>query len=257
MASIPGLKKALANTSLSEKQISVLSTLIEGGPMFASAVARAAKLNRTTAYDILKELVGMGLASQTKKEGVLRYQSIAPELIPAYLERQREKIEESKKQITDLLPQIKQLRARGKLLPKVLFFEGPEGVKQGYQDILENNQEKLLRGITGMDAVYSNLDQTWATSFLKRRAQLGIHCIDLAPDTEGGRRSKRDDKKYARTTKFLPPEYAFEGDVSIYDNKVAIFSYANEHPLAVIIEDATIASMMKKIFDFMERCCGE
>jgi HTH-type transcriptional regulator, sugar sensing transcriptional regulator len=225
--------------------------------MFASAVARATKLNRTTTYDILKELAGMGLASQTKQEGVLRYQSIAPELLPAYLERKREKLEESKKQITDLLPQIKQLRTRGRSLPKVLFFEGVEGVKQGYQDILETSQEKLLRGITGMDAVYSNFDAAWTTYFLKRRAHLGIHCIDLTPDTEGGRRSKRDDKKYARTTKFMPQEYAFDGDISIYDNKVAIFSYANVNPLAVIIEDETIASMMKKVFDFMEKGCGE
>ena len=251
---LPILKSALENTGLSGKQTAVLGVLLEnGGSMLVSSLARAAKLNRTTVYDILKELVDKGLASKVKKEGAFRYQSIAPESLPSYVERRRDALEESKRELAELVPQIKLLRSKGKALPKVQFFEGKEGVMQAYEDTLENNKEKILRDITGIDAVFSTFDAGWIEYYLNKRTRLGIRCTDLVPDTAWGRRSADDDKKYIRETKFLPAKFGFGAEVSIYDNKVGIFSYARENPVAVIIEDDTISDMMKSLFDFMER----
>ena len=251
---LPILQSALENIGLHEKQTAVLGVLLESGsPMYVSAIARAAKLNRTTVYDVLKELSAKGLASQVKKEGAVRYQAIAAELLPAYVERRREALEESKRQLAEIVPQIKLLRSKGKALPKVQFFEGKEGVMQAYEDTLENNKEKILRDITGIDAVFSTFDAGWIEYYLNKRTRLGIRCTDLVPDTAWGRKSADDDKKYIRETKFLPAKFGFGAEVSIYDNKVGIFSYAQENPVAVIIEDDTISDMMKSLFDFMER----
>ncbi len=252
---LPPLKKALEVLDLSDKQEAVLGVLLENGPLLVATIARGAKLNRTTAYDIVKELVDLGLVSHTKKDGATRYQALAPELLPSYIEHRRQVLEESKKQIEELVPQLKLLRAKGKSLPKVQFFEGLEGVKHAYEDVLESNKEKFLRGITDMGSVYKEFDATWLDYYLTKRTRLGIRCTDLVPEGEAGRRSKGDDEKYIRTTKFLPPDYDLGGDISIYDDRVAIFSYAHESPVAVIIEDQTISGMLKKLFDFMETHC--
>lgn len=247
----PSLTKTLRDVGLSDKQALVLGVMLEGGDMLASSIARAAKLNRTTTYDILRELSGKGLVTSAKQRGVIRYRSIAAEQLPAYVERKRAGLEEAKKTLVELVPQIKLLRARGKALPKVRFFEGMEGVKSAYEDVAVNNQEKTLRGITGMDAVYGNLDAAWVKSFLEKRTRLGVKCIDIVPDTAGGQRSRADDAKYLRTTKFIPSEFNFDGDISIYDDKVALITYVQDDPIAVIIEDRGIATMMKKVFDFV------
>jgi len=242
----------MQSIGLGDKQIRVLTVLLESGPMFASAIARAGKLNRSTTYVILKELQEKGLVSSAKEQSATRYQSIAPELLPGYIERKREELAESKKEIEEMLPQIKMIRAKRNVLPKVQFFEGKEGLEQAYEDTIENNEEKLLRDITGVDAVYSNIDRVFLDYYLKKRARLGVRCIDIVPETEGGKKSKEDDEKYLRTTKFIPGRFNFDGDVSIYGNKVGLFSYAHENPIALIIEDATIAKMMKQIFDYIE-----
>ena len=122
---------------------------------------------------------------------------------------------------------------------------------QAYEDTLENNQEKFLRDITGIDAVFNLFDPGWIEYYLKKRTKLGIKCVDLVPETDWGKKSKVDDEKYIRTTKFLPAKSGFDAEVSIYDNKVGIFSYAEENPVAVLVEDATISHMMKQLFDFM------
>jgi sugar-specific transcriptional regulator TrmB len=249
---MPSITKAMQSIGLGDKQIRVLNVLLETGPMFASAIARAAKLNRSTTYVILKELQEKGLVSSAKESSAMRYQSIAPELLPGYIERKREELAESKKEVEEMLPQIKMLRAKRNVLPKVQFFEGKESVEQAYEDTLENNEEKFLRDITGVDAVFTNLDQKFLKYYLEKRAQLGIRCVDLAPESKWAQKSKEDDGKYLRMTKFIPAKFNFDGEVSIYGNKVGLFSYAQENPIALIIEDATIAKMMKQIFDYIE-----
>ena len=249
----PVIRKALKEIGLSDKECAVLLVLLEKGSMYAAAIAKTAKLNRTTAYGILKELSGKGLASQIKRDGADQWQSIAPELLPGYIERRRDALTESSKAVENALPQIKLLRTKGKALPKVQFFEGVDGLKQAYEDTLENNKEKRLRDITGIDAAFNLFDAGWIEYYLKKRAKLGVQCVDLVPDTDWGHRSKLDDEKYIRTTKFLPREHGFDAEVSIYDNKVGIFSYAENNPVAVLIEDDTISHMMKTLFDFMAK----
>lgn len=249
---MPSITKALQSIGLHDKQIRVLNVLLQNGPMFASAIARETKLNRSTTYVILKELQEQGIVSSAKEESATRYQSIAPELLPSYIERKREELADSKKEIEAALPQIKLLRSRGNTLPKVQFFEGKQALLRAYEDTLENNEEKFLRDITGVDAVFSNIDPKFLKYYLEKRARLGVRCVDIVPETEGGKKSKEDDEKYLRTTKFIPGKFNFDGEVSIYGNKVGLFSYANENPIALIIEDATIAKMMKQIFDYIE-----
>ncbi len=249
---MPQLRKALENIGLDDKEIRVLMVLLENGPMFVASVARAAKLNRTTTYGILKELSEKGLASSAKKEGGVRYQSIAPELLPRYIERRGRELLDMQEEVIKLVPQLKLLRSKGQTLPKVQFFEGAEGVKQAYEDTLENNKEKFLRDITGIDAAFNYLDHQWIKYYLEKRTRLGIKCIDIVAESDWGRASKADDEKYLRTTKFIPKDVSFASEVSIYDNKVGIFSYAKENPVAILIEDDTIAHTMKQLFDYME-----
>ena len=248
---LPPLKKALETMGLNKNEVAVLLVLLERGPSLVSAIAKAAGLNRSTTYGVLKLLSDKGLASSVKKEGSVRYQSIAPDQLPGYIERRRDILAETKQQVAELVPQLKLLRSKGKTLPKVQFFEGKEGVEQAYEDTLENNKEKFLRDITGIAAAYTKQDQAFATYYLEKRAKLGIKCLDLAPEGAWGHKSKSDDEKYFRTTRFLPAQYEFDAELALYDNKVGIFSYSQENPIALIIEDDTVSDMMKKLFDFM------
>ena len=171
---IPALKNALENIDLHKNELAVLLVLLENSPMLVSSIARAARMNRTTTYGVLKLLAEKGLVSSAMKHGSLRYQSIAPEQLPAYIERRRELLADTKKEIAALVPQLKLLRSKGRALPRVQFFEGEEGVKQAYEDTLEDNKGKKLYGITGVDAVFKRLGEKWVRYYLEKRKRLGI-----------------------------------------------------------------------------------
>ena len=250
---LPSLKNGLKPLGLGEKEMRVLLVLLENGPMLASTIAKTTKLNRTTTYGILKELSEKGLASSVDKKGTTRFQSISPELLPGYLERRQKELEEGKQQIEEMLPQLTLLRARGRTLPKVQFFDGKKGVEQAYEDTLENNLGKKLYEITGIDGVYANLDPEFVKYYIEKRARLGIHSTYITPETTLSREAKKDDRKYLREAKFIPSEFSFNTEIAIYGNKVGMFSFALENPVAILIEDETIASTMKTLFDFMEK----
>src|SRR3989344_4594992 len=232
---MPTLKKALESIGLGDKQVAVLRVLLERGPLFASAIAKAAKLNRTTTYGVLKELSAKALVSQVKQEGADRWQSITPDLLPSYIEQKRSDLAEAKKEVEDIVPQLKLLRSRGSVLPKVQFFEGIEGVKQAYEDTLENNKGKELRDISGIGAAFQRIDLPYIEYYFSKRTRLGIQTYVVGPDSEWARKSRADDSKYLRVTKLIPAKYDFESEISIYDNKVGIFSYAQENPVAILI----------------------
>jgi len=253
LASMPAsLIKSLRGIGLSISESVVLGILLKGGPMFASRIAKEAHLNRTTTYGVLKELVEKGLVSKVKARSATNYQALSPELLPDYIAKRREDLLEKEKELRAAIPQLLLLRSKAHVLPKVQFFEGEEGVKQAYEDTLENNSEKFLRDISGVDAIYNTFDPVWIKYYLEKRTRLGIRCSDLAPESDWARKSKGEDEKYLRTTKFLPSQYFFDVEFAIYSDKVGIFSYAKENPVAILIEDATISHAMKQLFDFIE-----
>ena len=246
------LIKSLRGLGLSISESVVLGILLQHGSMYASRVAKLARLNRTTTYGVLGELIEKGLVSKVQSRTATQYQAIPPEMLPAYAAKKRAEMVEHEKDLRDAIPNLLFLREKARVFPKVQFFEGEEGVKQAYEDTLENNPEKFLRDITGVDGVFTRFGDKWVQYYMDKRSKLGIRCTDLAPDSDWARKSKEDDGKYLRTTKLLPTEYFFDAEIALYGDKVGIFSYAKENPVAILIEDETISHAMKQLFDFIE-----
>src|SRR3989344_8299512 len=243
------VKRALEKLGLREKESRVLMVLLEGGgPMFVAAIARIAKLNRTTTYGILRELAAAGLATSARKASATQYQSIAPELLPAYIERRGQDLLDAKEEVAKLVPQIKLMRSKAQVLPKVQFFEGTEGIKQAFEDKLQNNAGKALHEFTGMDAGYEKMDHAFIDYYLKKRARLKIFSKYISPDTPFSRQQALDDEKYFRKVKFIPSKYKMNTEISIYVNKVSLSSFSADNPVAILIEDENLAQTMRQIF---------
>ena len=249
---MPQLRKALAVLGLGDKEIRVLTMLLENGPTQVASIARSAKLNRTTTYGILKILAEQGLVTSAEQRGVLRYQSIAPELLPSYIERRGKELLDTKEEVAKLVPQIKLLRSKSRALPKVQFFEGKEGIEQAYVDKLENNQGKVVYEFTGMDSTYEKLGPAFVDYYLKKRIGSKIKSEYIAPDTPFARKEAENDEKYYREVKFIPPEVKMDTEISIYDNKVSLTSFSAENPATILIEDENLARTMKNIFNYVQ-----
>ncbi|OHB21494.1 MAG: hypothetical protein A2939_03115 [Parcubacteria group bacterium RIFCSPLOWO2_01_FULL_48_18] len=246
------LRKVFSDLGLSDKEIQAMFVLLQEGSLRVPAVAKKARLNRTTTYGILKSLTERGLVSSADRGGIIEYQSIPPSHIIPFIERKRDELQDRKDEIKEILPELKKVREKRDILPRIRFFEGIEGIKQAYEDTLENNKEKKLLDFTGTDAIFKKMDKGWIEYYVKKRTRLSIKCIAIAPDTQWSRVSQKRDGELLRTTKLLPEKYTFDTEIDIYDNNVGIFSFSEDQPIAILIEDEKIAHTLKTLFYYTE-----
>ncbi len=242
----------LQEIGLGDKEVTLLTTLFQYQNIKASDLARHARLNRSTTYAVLKNLVKRGLVTTVEEYGVAAYNPIDPSLLPSYIDRQRDLLGAKKAEIEKILPELERVRENADVLPRVTFFAGAEGVKQAYEDTLDNNKGKVIYVFSGPDSVFKEFGEEYVNYYVQKRTRLGIKSFQVAPATEWGKFIKENDSKYIRVTKLIPAEYAFDTEMVIYDNKLGIFSFSKNKLMAVIIEDAAIANTVLALFRYID-----
>lgn len=247
------IKNILLGVGLNEKEADVLEYLFKSESSKVSNIAINCHLNRTTTYVILKSLIKKGLVSSSMKFGVTEFQAIEPNLLLSYIERQKELLDQKKTEIENILPELNNVRENLDVLPKVSFYQGDEGVKQAYEDTLDNNKSKKIYVFSGPDVVFKEMGKDYVDYYVNKRTRLGIQSFQIAPDTTWGKFIKENDEKYIRITKLIPAQFSFDTEMVIYDNKLGIFSFTKNKLMAVIIEDDSIVNTMLALFGYIDQ----
>lgn len=246
---LSAITQQLGLTANEEK---VLLTLLGAASLRVTDIARLTKLNRTTIYGILETLIAGGLVTSFERRGkILEYQSLDPHQLIEHIERKRTQLASAADELRKQLPHLIKERTGAGGYPKTQFFQGIEGVKEAYEDSLVNNKGKIIYDISGTDAVYQRMGEDWVHYYISKRRDLGIDCQVIAPDTEWSHKSKEIDKYFRRVTKLMPKEFGFDTEVDIWDNKVGLFTFTEENPIAVLIEDERVANTMRQMFKYI------
>lgn len=246
------IKNILEKVGFSEKEIKVYLAIIEIGQTTASIIAKKTKLNRTTMYDILDNLIRKGLVSKYKKESKTYFNALSPEKLLNYLDREKEEkekiIEDQKESIKKILPQLISMQnIYSKNKPKVQFFEGEKGMREAYEDSLTS--DGLILAYANVEEMHKGLPNFFP-NYYKRRAENKIHIKTILPQNKESIARAKKNKKEMRTTKFLPDEkMIFSPEINIYNNKILFVSWKEE--MAIIIESKELADFHKLTFELV------
>jgi sugar-specific transcriptional regulator TrmB len=239
------LKKMLLEMDFSAKEADVYLAILVLGRGTASKIAREAHILRTTVYEILSSLFNKGLVTLSGKEPKQEYVAESPDNLKIHISQQLEKKQADLKQAESVL--IPQLKARHNLdnRPKVLFYEGKEGLEKIYEDTLTSHEP--IRAYATYDDMQAALPGYFPDYFF-RRASKGISIRAIFPYTKAGIDLSKDDEIQKRETAMIPADkYYFSPEINIYDNKVMIASWKEK--LGIVIESHEIADAMKKVFE--------
>ena len=239
------LKEILLEIGFSAKEADVYLAILSLGKGTASKIAREAHIARTTVYDILSSLFEKGLVTLTGKEPKQEYVAESPDQLKEHLENEFKQKQKNLEQVDSILiPQLKSIHNVGNR-PKVMFYEGEEGLGRVYEDTLTSHEEILAYASVG--DMHAGLPG-YFPEYYKRRAGKGIAIRAIIPDTKAGLDRKCFDKEEMRETLIVPQgKYGFHPEINIYDNKVMIASWREK--LGIIIESEEIADAMKKIYE--------
>ena len=111
----------LKEYGLSEKEIAIYLALLPLGTVTLQEIAKRADFPRTTVYNTLKYLSQKGLVSKIMKEHTTYFTAIEPKKLS-------DKLEEKKRLIDSIIPQLEGLRKSISDVSSVEIFEGFKGI---------------------------------------------------------------------------------------------------------------------------------
>lgn len=235
-------KQTLEEIGLSGKKAEVYLAVLELGGAPVSRIAKKANIKRTTAYDILFDLQKDGLISQTVAKNTKLFIGEDPMKIKRDLERKEKLFDE-------ILPQLKSIHNIQGTKPKILFFEGADGMKELYEDTLHYQGELLA---LGSDDSVKALGVDWVLSYIKRRVEKGIYCRTLAVESKiFDEHFMSKDQEQLRATKYLnAKKYPFSIEINIYGHQ-KVFLLSAKDSIGVIIESFEIHNTLKAMFNMI------
>lgn len=243
------ITNALTKIGLTEKQAKVYLACLELGGARVSRIAKKAKVQRTTCYHIIDDLINLGLVakSKQKKAGFFIVED------PLTIE---EKTKEKLQVIQEILPQLKAMHNILPQAPKISFYEGWEGARLVYEDSLKTMKPgDTILSFSNFAEFDKYLQKPWSVDyFTEKRLEKKIKVRIVAPASAAAERLAKNALKELREIKIVPAEnYKFTTDMKIYGNRVGIISF-KENFMSVLIESKEIAEMLKMAFELM--WCG-
>lgn len=234
------IRNALKDIGLSEKEADTYLALLKIGEGNISDIAKTVSIPRTTIYLILKSLQKRGLINFYLKKKRKYFVAENPDKLLYLVKRQEQNLEE-------IIPQIKAHHYSSVVKPRIKFFEGKEGVKTIFNDILDEKRPFLA--ITSIDDM-ETIARDYFEEFVHQRIRQNLKVKLLTNKTEESTRFKAADTKEIRETRFVPKEYAFHTANYIYGNKFAIM-LLKDYPVAILIEDEAVAKTAEMQFEIM------
>lgn len=100
------MKSQLVQLGLTDGEARTYLALLKTGPSTVGPIAKTAHISYSKIYEVLERLLDKGLVSVIKKNNAHQYQAVEPAQLTNYIEQQEQQLQEKKKTITKMLPQL-------------------------------------------------------------------------------------------------------------------------------------------------------
>lgn len=229
----------LEQVGLTKNESNVYKALLELGPSHAGNISRKTGLHRRTIYDTVEMLIKKGLVGYIVENNKKLFQASNPN-------RFLEILNEKENSILEEIPKMMEFYSKTKEKEETNFYKGKEGLKNIFQDQLENNKEILILGASNSAFEILPFYFKW---YDKDRITKKIKVKIISSE-------KLQKKIPISEIKYLPQKYANPLAINIYKDKVALILWIKS-PLAILIKNKEISDSYRKYFELLWRVARE
>ena len=165
----------LKEAGLTDGEVKVYLALLEVGSSTIGPILERSKVTKSIIYRILDRLIEKGLVSYIIKNKTKHFQAASPNKLLDYVEARKEEMDENKKKIQELLPEL--------LLKQNLSKKSEATVYEGFKGIITAHDKRFERLKRGDEYFFFGLPQKQPEYFHaywqkdhKKRMKLGIKC---------------------------------------------------------------------------------
>jgi len=238
----------LRQAGLTEGEIKVYLALIKIGSSTIGPILDESKITKSIIYRILDKLIEKGLVSYITKQKTKYFQASQPNRLIDYLNKKDKELQENKKKIQDLIPQ---LLSQKKLTKKseANIYEGFKGIMTAY----ENRYQKLKKGdevvIYGLPAEQPGFHHAYWKKHHKLLVKSRIKCRMLYNQEVSNEIIKNRNNYQGCEAKKMPYKLETPSWVMIYKDVTLVAIPQGAMPLAFEITNQEIANSFKNYFE--------
>jgi sugar-specific transcriptional regulator TrmB len=244
-------EKFLSDAGLTKDQAKIYLCLLENGLMNARSISSKTSIGRAFTYKILDQLLALGLVEKKEYAGkVAFFFPTHPQKIKDICLIRKNEMETSFNNLNTVFASL--VSSYNVLLgkPNVQFFEGVEGLRKVYDDILEIGQDILVISAPvgeGKESVLHLIKEQ-----IERQVARNIKTKAITPHSSGITTTPvSEDERYLITRKIVPAEkLKIPAQIIIYGDKVAITNF-KEVMVTILMESKHVKETFSTIFDYM------
>ncbi len=228
-------QETLENLGLKKSEIKVYLTLLESNSASASEISEKSDMHRKNVYDALYHLHKLGLIGYSQIETKRIFHATDPQKLVDI-------IDSRKKEMQEILPELKALYRSPSSTDNVTLFTGKEGLKTIFEDILNSkkNYDKL-----GTEEKFKEFLPHYYSQYQKKKSEKRIHCRAIYSENE---RNKDFVTEFSGEVRFLPKKFINPATTIIYGHKIAIIIW-KEIPIGILIDSEGASESYKYYFE--------
>ncbi len=242
-------QKYLKDIGLSEKEAAIYTTLLSMEKASIADISKKANVKRPTTYVILDSLAKKGLVSEVTANKKTYYMAESPEKLDRFVDRQIYLLQENKKTLDLVIPQLKGIQREQGEKPQVQFFDGKEGILSSNDDTFDVKfGDEPAYMLYSRDFVKNIFTEKESAVLRNKRLSKGIKSKaiytsrqDTRPSDSTGDRIQIDSDKYPITSDITV--YGDQVKIAIFGKRISGISIKNKEFAE------TLKSLIKYIFD--------
>ncbi|MDD3487687.1 MAG: helix-turn-helix domain-containing protein [Candidatus Moranbacteria bacterium] len=239
------LEKQLHQIGFNGKEAKVYLACLQLGQDTAFHIAEKCGLKRSTVYFVLNELIERGLVSIWKTKKATLYRAANPKKLFTQLKRKEETLSE-------IFPLLQSIYNFDEDKPNIEVFEGREGVRQIYAEVVEylsKGKEIMCWGdVSHIWDILEDVTDKYLAQARNRRYKIR-EILNKAEENKKYVISIRRNRNPNHGIRFLPENSQFAGnDNIIFGDKLVIFSTQNKL-FATVIQSQDISNTYRNLFE--------
>jgi len=238
------LQDFLTTLGLSEKESKIYLALLEVDHEGVGDISKRTKINRTTVYPVLEQLIEKKLVKEIEVKGKARYKALSPDRLETFVERQRLSLDEKARELQQVLPRLRGVAKTSGQLPVVEFYEGRKTMLDAMKRYLDSEDNgATMYTIYPRDTLIDFFSSKEIEAARRIRIDRNIESSAIytskevyAPGENKTPRRHVDSKKYP-----------VSAEISIYKDRVRMHSLGDTVN-TILIHNKDIAETLQTLF---------
>ncbi len=234
---------------LSSEKATLYLTLLNSGPQTAITLAKLSGIKRTYVYHLSQELAKENLIKLSQKGRTTFFTALSPDTLLARAEERQTQARLAMAGLEAALPELQSKYHLSDAKPAVTYFEGVEGLRKVYKDVINTKEDIIL-----FRSTHDEADPRGAEilkEHVEERTKAGIHTRAITPmvDIAVENFLKHDQERLFERHLTKNKNFFLPSQIMVYGTKVAITSFKSN--LSTIIDNPEISQTFRQLFDLL------